>query len=537
MNDQNWALPIDSFRKSGGFSSADAIDKARSHILEMLKDDDLSVDAPWDERTPALSLCAALCLKCSSPQSDLEPLAHAITAAYSCSSVGWVEGILFELVHFKFFGVEPADVDRVSSILFRCIKDAASAFERTEQRTNAFFYRDAFVEDRVHDSVLSMDRLGLLTKPDYLRASLEELGAFGVTEAFLLISLLHIGDEKYRRLRLEEAVKNGRSPSRQIAAFVLGESLKGVNSGRADAFFKKVNFPTEDFEDDGLLIDLAIKARKNITRALTKSFYGSVETLLPGGRVENELEKWSSTSSRVADQWVTVERCEIRVLDIVGYESDREHTDRISLSELTFNSGVSIDVYEAVSSLAIEMGKLIEALLKDTLEKHPINTDSLHNRDRVYDWDLDYFDRYVGDVFVFQGSQDKANFCRILTDAGINITSLPRELGKFTGPDNQRNVWGVKVGMMPLLFANGMSCAVDTSHPFRNMSGESLAEAIGNLCAAYNIRNAHAHYSAETERLPFCGPGETLFWSKVVRAVVNRLMNGEPEEPQADKVS
>lgn len=540
IKDEDWALPVDSFLKSGGFSSAEAMDKARSRILEMVKDDDLAdfiLEGSWGERISALSLCAALCLKCSSPSSDLEPLAHAITAAYGCSSVGWVEGILFELVHFKFFGVEPDDVDRVSSNLFQCIKDAASVFERAEQRTNAFFYRDAFVEDMAPDSVLSMDRLGLLTKPDYLRASLEELGEFDVTEAYLLISFLHIGDEKYRRLHLEKAVRKGRSPSRQLAAFVLGESLKSTNPGKADAFFKKVNFPTENFEDDGLLIGLAIKARKNITRASTKAFYGSVETLLPGGRVDNEFGKWSSASSRVADQWVTVERCEIRVLDIVGYESDREHADQISLSEITFNSGVSIDVYEAVSSLAIEMGKLIEAFFKDTLEKHPINTDSLHNRDRVCDWDLDYFDRYVGNVFVFQGSQDKANFCRILTDAGVNITSLPRELAKLTGHDNQRNVWSVKVGMMPLLFANGMSCARDMSHPFRKISGESLAEAIGNLCAAYNIRNAHAHYSAETERLPFCGPGETLFWSKVVRALVNRFMGGKSEEPQGDEVS
>lgn len=533
MNDKNWALPVNNFLNSGGFSSAEAVNEARSRILEMVKDDDLAgciLMGPWGERISALSLCAAICLKCSSPPSDLEPLADAITSARDCSSIGWVEGILFELVHFKFLGVEPDDVDRVSSNLFRCIKDAASVFERAEQRTNAFFYRDAFVEDTVPASVLSVDRLGLLTRPEYLRASLEDLGACGVAEAFLLISLLHIGGKKYRISRLKEAVEKGRSPSRQLAAFVLGESLKSTNFDRAKSYFKRVNFPMEDFEDEELLIGLAAKARKSITKHL----YGGVEMLLPGGRVKDELEKWSSTSSCVADQWRTVERCETRVLDIVGFESDREHTDPFSLSEITFDSGVKTEIYEAVSSLAIEMGKLIEAFLKDTLVKHPIDTGSLEGLDPFDKWNLDYFYRYVGDVFAFQRSQDKANFCRILKDAQVPIRYLPSDFGKLTDPNKVRSE---KVNMLSLIFANAMSCSVNTSHPFRKMSGESLAEAIGNLNAAYHIRNAHAHYSYKTAEETLYGPGDTLFWSKVVRALVNRCMIGKFETPQGGEVS
>ncbi|CAG0999359.1 hypothetical protein MTYP_02763 [Methylophilaceae bacterium] len=509
----NWGRSIiDTFFKDNGFQREESKQAAHESFLHLTAKEN-EPDEVWGQRCNALAIWALICIELD--VQELEPLLGSIDLATKSlpkeMSPLWFENLVFDLVFHKFSAsFDDFDITDTAQNLFRTIKLATKSFQSECGKDDRDFFRGGCLI-----GVKDIDVRQLSKTKDLL----EKLGQSGINEAFFLLVALGMGWLEDQKKWIQKAAE-GAWPTRQLAAYYYGLQQTDPNKGKH--YLKKVVIPSEDDPDYGVLIELALKAKRELAIMAGRSGVTVVR-----GSQEDTFHLWSNRAEYVADQWETVERCVVSVQDIVSRAEWRQEKSNATVAIDSHQlSDPPIELSEHTRSLTLETGRLVESFLKWCLSEWHIKHAELHTAIQIDDWDIANLVPIIGKILGSNEDDNALDLDTLLHQADLKFDKNPRFFKSLN--DKPHKVWDYGTNLNTLVVANAIAARCNPNHLFRHTSTDSLVEALGIFNAAYFVRNNNAHFANPRSQT---SANEAIFWGNAVRTTVDQLMANQFPAP------
>lgn len=478
---------------------------ANDQLWDLLGDCGEYTKEVWKSRCNVLAVWALICIELELPSDQdldlrLEVFGLAIEDFPGGHHPNWFGQLAFDLVQIS--GRSEIYSVIISDALWRTIQQAARSF-RNENRD---FFQDGLDGLNALDWILGTknnQKLGSLSNTTKL---LRTLGDKSINEADYLLAMVW-GDLRGRECWLRKAGA-GAWPTSQVAALSLGNLLKSQGKYGWRDQLSSVKFPSEEDVDFNFLSAVALKAKSQLSGV-------DFSLNLPVNYSERFYD-WSVKAEDVAKQWETVERCTVRLQDLVSAAECVAERDGSAYVH-------PIDLPEHVRSVTLETGRLVEAFLKWCLNTWFPNERNLDlTTDLAHQTDY-HFVSFVGSILGKAEGVGSIDLAQLLSETGLNITK--HQVHELIGPNKKAKcVWTcTKANIASLVVANAMAAKCYKNHPFRHVERTMLVAALDAFHSAYIVRNSIAHFGREVDG--WISDEEAIFWATVTRERVDQLMS------------